>query len=111
MSFDPDAFKQEYIQHLKSLVGDELVHLMNEQFDVYLDRIADVYEYLLKTFDQSRYILKEALVHVIVKTARENIRTTTKMIDSGKNQWHINERLEYIRAISQTALTKFEPLL
>lgn len=111
MSFDPDAFRQEYIQHLKTLTGDELTRLKNCQFDAYLDRIADVYEYVLDTFDMSRYILKESFIHVIVKTAKENIRVSTKMIDSRTNPWHIDERLEYIRAISQTAIAKFEPLL
>lgn len=108
---DPVKFKQEYIAHLKAMTGDELQSLKDsEHFDAYLDRVTDVFEYVLQTFDRARYIWNDRLVDVILMSSKENVRTATKMIDARTKPWHISERLEYVRAICQTVIKKFEAL-
>lgn len=108
---DPEEFRKEYIAHMKVLTGEELIRLKKEQYDLYLDRVADVFEYFLCAFDQSRYFLTDNLLHTVYHSAFDNARYATKVLDSRMYTWHINERLEYVRAISQTVVRKIEPLL
>jgi hypothetical protein len=108
---DPEAFKQEYIEHMKLLTGDELTRMKKEQYDLYLDRVADVFEYFLSTFDQSRYFLTDKLLNTVHDSAAENARYATKVLDARMYTWHINERLEYVRAISQTVVRKIAAVL
>jgi len=108
---DPEVFKQEYIAHMRVLTGEELTRMKKEQYDLYLDRVADVFEYFLSAFDQSRYFLTDKLLHTVYESARENARYATKVLDARTYTWHINERLEYVRAVSQTVVRKIEPLL
>jgi hypothetical protein len=108
---DPEAFKQEYIAHMKVLTGEDLTHMKKEQYDLYLDRVADVFEYFISTFDQSRYFLTDKLLSAVHESAMENARYATKVLDARTHTWHVNERLEYVRAVSQTVVRKIKPLL
>lgn len=108
---DPEAFRKEYVAHIIMLTGDELARMKKEQYDLFLDRVADVFEYFLSTFDQSRYFLTDKLLRAVHDSALENKRYATKVLDARTHAWHINERLEYVRAVSQTVVRKIEPLL
>lgn len=108
---DPEEFKKDYIAHVKGLTGDELVRMRIEQYDLFLDRVVNVFEYFICTFDQARYMMTDNFLRTVYSTAIENAKDATRQLDLRTKTWHINERLVYVRAISQTVVQKIEPLL
>ncbi len=108
---DPEAFKKEYIAHVRELTGHELDRLKAESYDKYLDRVADVLDYVFDTFNQTRYMMTDNFLRTVYTTAVENARYATHTLDHRTKPWHINERLEYVRAVSNALIQKIEPLL
>jgi hypothetical protein len=108
---DPEGFRKEYVAHFQKLTGEELYRIKAERYDVFLDRVAEVFEYFLRTFDQARYIMTDKSIREVHRIAVDNVRASANLLSQRTKAWHVDERLEYVRAVSRTVVRKIEPLL
>lgn len=98
MEEEEDVFKKEYVAHIKSIVlNPDMNGLRAKNFAAFLDKVTDVFEYMITHLDRSRRFLTPNFRQVAIKTASDNLHECRKKILLKNEQDpRVVERLLYL---------------
>lgn len=89
--------KDQFVAYIKEVISDpSLPELKKTNFVGFIDRVTDVFEYMVEHFIESQSFVTPAFRQVASKTADDNLRESRKMIALKNNPPHVLERLVYL---------------
>lgn len=95
---EQDEFKKEYVAHIKSIIYDpDINQIRTTNFAAFLDKVTDVFEYMVTNLDRSRRFLTPNFRQIAIKTASDNLHECRKKILLKNEQDpRVVERLLYL---------------
>lgn len=101
-----DAFKAAYIGHIKTLIMDPLLDEMRSvNYAAFIDRVTDVFEYMVVHFKESQRIFTPNFREVARTTACDNLRECKKICVLRNKPPEVLERIAYLCLVLERFLS------
>lgn len=92
-----DAFKETYFGHVKKLIMDPVLgEIQNKNYAAFIDRVTDVFEYMVVHFKESQRIWTPNFREVARTTARDNLHECRKICILRNKPPEVLERIAYL---------------
>lgn len=101
-----DAFKATYVGHVKKLVMDPVLDkIRGENYGAFIDRVTDVFEYMIVHFEESQRIWTPNFREVAHTTAYGNLQECRKMCVLRNKSPEVLERIAYLCLVLERFLS------
>lgn len=107
MCEEENVFKKTYISHIKTLMEDPVLaeESRDENYAAFIDRVTDVFEYMVVHFKESQCFLTPNFREVVRTTASGNLQACRKMCVLRNKSPDVLERIAYLCLVFERFLS------
>ncbi len=102
---EEDVVKKRYLTFIKGIILDPVMSgLRTTDFAAFLDKVTDVFEYMIEHFDESQRFLTTNFRNVASTVANTNLTECAKIVILQNRPPHVLERAEYLTLVLERFL-------